>query len=751
MTKIYRKNMITKKLFKRNILFAFKIAFIGFLFIIAYLNFKSNALESIALQQFLPVQWYWEYKNPALREQLPLYKEISAINIDEATSATHVQSVDYFLNWRRSNANSESIRFSTSKQINTLNVHNLKVAFIYKTGTKPGNIQSNPIIVNEKAIFPTTDDYLIAINASTGKLIWKIKTDTRPAPRGLTFWAGIGGLAPPRVLFAAGDHLYAVSPDDGSPILDFGDHGRAGNGRSMTAPVISNNVIAYPVISNDKRAPSVQGIDLISGKLLWEVSLRKNVGSEYLRYGVEYNLKGGNPWSGLSADTNRGIIYITTGDAQPTSVGINRPGKNDYANSIVAINIITGKIIWSFQEISHDLWDKDIPAPPVITSIYKEGKKIDVVVAFSKHGNTIILDRMSGRPIFPWRLKRAPISNVPGEHTAEYQPDVQIPEPFSKQEFSINDITNIGIKNHDSVLSVVRKGNTGFFPPPEEGKEAIFFNISGGAEWPGASVDPFKGVAYLASNETAFRMSLINTTSFNNEAFEKITGRDSYISRCSGCHGVNHEGGDQVPLLYGITNRASLSTIQDTIKNGRKNMPSFSHIHEDELFRILNYLKQVDLINKNIISNKNSADKYRYIFAGWRSLLDYEGFPGNKPPWGWLNAINLNTGKIIWRTPLGDDDRLLKRGFKNIGTQNIGAPVATSGGLVFCSGTSDKKIRAFDSLTGKELWSYLLPAYGSAAPTIYEIKGKQFILIPATGGNGVVKGEPADTFVAFSL
>jgi len=151
------------------------------------------------------------------------------------------------------------------------------------------------------------------------------------------------------------------------------------------------------------------------------------------------------------------------------------------------------------------------------------------------------------------------------------------------------------------------------------------------------------------------------------------------------------------------------------------------------------------------VSGLDIEKRYRYQFAGWRKLLDYEGYPGNKPPWGWLNALNLSTGKIVWRVPLGEDYELAKRGLKNIGTQNLGAPVATAGGLVFCAGTSDKKFRAFNAETGKELWAYKLPAYGSAAPTIYEVRGKQYILLPATGGYGTIRGEPSDTYIAFSL
>jgi quinoprotein glucose dehydrogenase len=303
--------------------------------------------------------------------------------------------------------------------------------------------------------------------------------------------------------------LYSLNANTGELIDSFGYKGRLWQGLGYVAPVISDDTLISATVSySDNFFPSINAYNVLTGKLIWNCKLISKPPGLSLPF--EYQIRGANPWSGMSLDSVNKILFVVTGNAQPEGNGIKRPGNNDYANSLVAINVKTGKIIWSFQEVSHDLWDKDISSPPILTTIVVGRKKIDVVIAPTKHGNTLILDRISGKPIFPWRLKKAPYSNIPGEHTAEYQPDVQSPEPFTKQIFSYDDITDIGKQNFDDIKNKIDKSNIGFFPPLEEGKEAIIFNVSGGANWPGASVDPSKGIMYTAASETTFRLSLMN-------------------------------------------------------------------------------------------------------------------------------------------------------------------------------------------------------------------------------------------------
>lgn len=676
--------------------------------------------------------------NSPNRNGLPKYKTINPINTNELTKSKYIYSSDYYKNWFRSNSNNESIRYSSLDQINKSNVKNLKVAFTFHSG-HPENIQANPVVINKKAFFPIGDDYLGAINAKTGELIWKIKTASKPAFRGLTYWQGDKDHSP-RLYFPAGNNLWAISPENGNPIMEFGDKGKAGSGKSLVAPIISNGVIAYPTILQKKQYPKIDGLDVLTGKKIWSTQIAEENDSK---------MKGGNPWSGISSDDRNGILFVVTGDAHPEGIGISRPGKNKFANSVIALNIKNGKILWCFQEIEHDLWDKDIAAPPVVTTIKRFGEKIDVVVVPTKMGNTIILDRYSGKPIFPWRLRLAPESKLPGEITALYQPDVQTPEPFTKQSFSYDDIANLSKKKYAQIKEKINASNIGFFPPPEENKDSIILNVSGGAQWPGASIDPLNGIMYVASNETAFKISAIKTEKLISPLLKVTKEFNLYKKNCSSCHGENREGGFG-PNLINISKKMDQNEIFSTIKNGKKSMPSNTHLSGNEIRNITTFLSKADKSSLQYYLSKIGLTHHTFI-PRIKDFLDEEGYPANKPPWGMLIALNLNTGKIIWKKPLGDDLILSKRGLKNVGTRNLGGAVATAGGLIFCAGTTDNMFRAFDKDSGNELWKFQLNAYGSAPPTIYEIDGKEFILLPATGGNSDIHGNASDEFIAFSL
>jgi len=565
---------------------------------------------------------------------------------------------EYFQNWNRSNGNSESVRFSSLDQINKSNVKNLKIAFIYHSKAL-GLMEANPIIANDKIIIPLPSNEIVAINATSGILAWKIKTDSLPAFRGLTSWTKSGLDA--KIFFTTKSYLYSISASNGNVNKEFGREGKVFIGNSVLPPIIYNDTIVCATTFSKKNPPAIKAFNLFTGKPKWVKNLQDNSESN----------PGGNPWGGMSADIQRGIVYFVTGDPSPSAIGINRPGDNVNSNSLIALDIKSGKILWSFQEIKHDIWDKDIASPPIVTTIFKDNKKIDVVVVPTKHGNTIILDRITGNPVFPWTLKKAPPSELPGEFSSPFQPEIILPEPFSKTEFNISDINSFD-NNLEYLKSVVKKSNIGFFPTFDTKKSAIFFNTDGGAQWPGASVDPFRQVIFIASSEIAFKASV----------------RDKY-EECKS-----------------ILNKFRCS---------------------------ISYFK-----------------KYRYI-GEIESFKDLNGYPANKPPWGYLTALKLNTGKILWKVPLGRNLDLEKNGNKVMGAKNIGAPVATKSGLIFCAGTYDKFFRAFDASTGKILWEFKLPSHGSAAPTIYQINGKEYILLPAAGYGAVKNNKIEDSYIAFSL
>ncbi|MDC1092961.1 hypothetical protein OAS35_02510, partial [Pelagibacteraceae bacterium] len=370
--------------------------------------------------------------------------------------------------------------------------------------------------------------------------------------------------------------------------------------------------------------------------------------------GKRYDYSGGNPWGGFSLDEKRGIAYITTGNAGRYFNGVNRPGRNKYANSIIAIDIINKKKIWDFQEVRHDIWNLDIPATPILGSITKNNEKIDVVIALTKLGNTIVLDRETGKPIFDFHLKKAPKSKIPGEKTNFYQPNLKLPEPFSKQIFNLDEVTNINQKSKNYILKKIKNHNYGFFQPYELGRKNVQFNFHGGAEWPGGSFD--------LKSETLF-------VTASNIAWETE-------------------------------------------------------------------------VRMNKKKNKFSAEPYYKFNSSFKRLLDEEGYPGSKPPWGTITAINLKNGKIKWQKPFGEYEKLSNTGVPITGTENYSGVTGTEAGILFATGTLDKKFRVFDSDNGKELWSYTLPFIGSSPPVTYQIDDEQYVLVNSTGSFSLKKGYP---------
>ena len=601
---------------------------------------------------------YWKVEDPTVREKLPKILNINGKkdNFKPGTSLDLLEK--NFSNWTRSHGGYSSMRFSSLKKINKSNVHKLKVAWTYKSNDGKKSIQANPVVKDGLIYFPTPGNFIVCLDAATGEQVWKFKVSKGfwAAKRGLLIWNSKRDDLT-KLIFTNDDQLFVLNAKTGKPINSFGKNGVIKIGSSPTVPTIIDDEL---IIGTTK--PSIEVYDLYSGDLKWKFYLR-NIDKEKLNHRDFY---GGTPWGGISADTDKGIIYITTGNPAPHFVGITRPGKNPYSNSVIAFDIKNKKVLWYFQETCHGLWNFDIAAPPILTTIKKDNKRIDVVVAVTKLGNTLILDKHSGEPIFNYEKILVPTSKIPGEKTCEYQPSFKIPEPFSRNVFKKEDVTNRTAEDRKYVMSQVENSNYGFFTPHELNKFTISYNINGGAQWTGGSVDPYNNILFVSANEAAFKI-----------------------------------------LVSGS-------------------------------------------------SDLNKVLDYKTNFIKEEKLVDLKGYPGIKPPWGTLTAINLNNGKIIWQVPLGYFEELKKSGVADTGTANFGGPTATLGGLVFVGGTLDKLIRAFDSETGNELWSHKLPFIGSAPPTVYEVNGEQYIVIPATGGSTLQRMYPdrvksGDTYVSFKL
>ncbi len=693
---------------------------------------------------------YWQVEDAAARAKLPEYKTIPAAKPNELTPANGFPKPETFLNWQRSLGDAGSRRYSGLTQINRDNVKQLQVAWTYHSADGTGNIQCNPIVVDGVMYAPTVGRFIVAVNAETGLEIWRFKPELpkrlgledAPARRGLVYWPGENGHEA-RIFFACGKWVYAVTPKEGKPVAEFGENGRVPLPMGGTAVgAIFKNVFVIPGFDRD-----VFGYDVYTGKLLWQFHTIPQPGEPGYETWDRTD-EGANCWGGMALDDVRGIAYIGTGSPKPNFLGMRHRGDNLFGNCLLAIDVMTGKRLWHFQEIPHDIWDLDVPAPPNLVTIMRDGRKIDAVACVTKIGNTLLLDRVTGKPIFPFRFRRAPTSTIPGEQTAPYQPAVELPEPFTRLTFTADDLTPRSEEAHDFVKDKSKSLQYGFFPPMSDRKVTVYYGIHGGAEWTGSCVDAENGHLYVSASEIPWLMSLIvNDEPPYNPKATPTPGEKIFLQNCAQCHGPDRMGVGVAPPLRGLRHRMKDEEVIALWKTGRGAMPIPPPMTEQEQKALLDYLF---LRDRSTTMPAAKPERPSFVQNSWLRFLDQDGYPGNKPPWGTLNCLDLNTGKLLWKVPLGEYDELTKQGVPKTGTENFGGAIVTAGGLVFCGGTRDIKFRAFDKTTGAELWSAALPWGGFAPPMTYEVKGRQYVVIPATGG-GKLGGPMGDAYVAFAL
>ena len=723
----------------------------------SYLLDLYNSIDSVQLSiDINPISYsIYQDKNTlpkddkTARDKLPEFAVIPGLE-PTYTNHTKIDLVD-FNTWRRSNADDYSSKYSQHSQINRSNVQRLELAWIYHSGENKwdNNVEANPIFASGKIFAASPANFLISIDAATGRENWRTYIPEL-ARRGLLWWPG-NEKHEPRLFVPSNEGTYAINPENGKIIKDFGRGGRVGNA-SLIAPVVDDNMLIVAALG---LPPSVEAYNVETGTLIWKTGLLKANGftspDADQRSATDFRIGGGVPWSGMSLDKGRSKLYVSTGNPRPSLYGATRPGRNEYSSSIVCVETKSGAISWSFQEVAHDLWDFDVPSPPVLLTINRNGRPIDVVATVTKIGNTILLDRDNGKPVFDYRLKKAPVSDVPGEDTWPYQPAVELPEPFMKQVFDPSDITDLSEAQTNSVKRKLRDAKFGFFMPPTINGKVALFGLHGGAEWPGAAVDEEAGVLYVTSNQYPWIIGLHYADKVNNPISSvDPVGDGLYNAKCAGCHGKDRQGyyereftGDlSYPSLVGITAKWNSIGLQK-FRADHVGLPVQDLITEDELATIVGYLRAAD----HISDERRSLS----ITHFWQLLLDNAGYPGSKPPWGLLSAIDLNNGKKIWQVPFGEYPELAKKGVPITGQPNFGGLLVTKGGIVVATGTIDKKIRVFDASTGNQLWEYELPAAGSAPPTTYEIDGTQYIIVMATGGIFAGFRDHSDAIVAFKL
>lgn len=774
--------------------------------------------------------------------------------------------------WPVYNGSPEGDHYSQLKQIDRANVQRLKVAWSFDTG-ETGGIQDNPLVVGRTLYAYTPTQKVVALDAATGRLKWKfdagVTGGTQPA-RGMSYWTDA---KEGRIFAGVMNFLYCLDPQTGKPITSFGESGRIDLRKDLrgdfekqsivltTPGIIYKNLIivggrnpeTHPAPPGDLRA-----FDVRTGKLVWSFHTIPHPGEPgYETWPTEAWKTAGaaNNWAGMALDRKLGIVYVPTGSAVFDFYGGDRLGDDLYANTLLALDAATGKPLWHFQGVHHDIWDRDFPSEPALFTVKRDGETVEALAQTTKQGYLYLFNRITGKPLFPIHEIPYPTSNVPGEVTSPTQPKPDAPEPFARQRLTEDMLTNRTPEAHAWALKMFRTfASDGQFLPFAVGKQTVIFpGFDGGAEWGGPAIDPATDILYVNATEMAWTGGLVEAHHSSN------VGEQVYQSQCAMCHGTNLEGAPPAfPSLVNVLSRLKVEKVTNNVKNGTGRMPSFPNIDDAQMKALIEYLRAgsstvrgdsgkeltsvpaqemtaraiADQAGAAVYANRcarchgahmegiapanpmligvgtrlskaqiidfvqsgtdqmpampdvrgadleallrymgvadgpttqasvaqgqgpeHAAEEYpdKFTFTGYHKFLDPDGYPAIAPPWGTLSAIDLKTGKYVWKIPLGEYPELARQGMKNTGTETYGGPIVTAGGLVFIGATVyDRKFRAFDSRSGKLLWEVELPFAGVATPSTYMINGRQYVVIAASGARDP-KGPAGGTYVAFSL
>ena len=673
--------------------------------------------------------------------------------------------------WRHYLGDAASNQYSPLDQINRDNVGGLVEAWRYDPGDAGDfdtMIPTNALVVKGVLYGLSARKNLFALDATTGEELWRHSFDKphegKGSGRGLVYWEGrdARGEDATWILVGLKHELFAIDALRGERVRTFGDNGVVDLRAGLDRPVdgLSVNVVAPGTLYGDlliqgfgtsefyDAAPGyIRAYHVPTGELRWTfrtIPAPGEFGADTWPDANRDKLGGANSWAGITVDSERGIAFVPTGSAAYDYYGGNRAGDNLFANSLVALDAATGERLWHYQFVRHDLWDRDLPTPPNLVTVQRDGEDIPAVSQATKSGHLFVFHRETGEPLFPIEEVAVTGRGVAGEHVPTTQPLPLSPPPFANQRF---EITDVAPESREYIADLIGgMATAGPYHLADESGLVIYPGLDGGAEWGGQSYDASTNTLYINTNEVPWYYRMVPTTDAGGG--NPFSVEFAYLHFCGACHGADREGaGDIFPSLKNIGDKYWPWEVWRIMRQGRGRMPALANEPWYFLLFPLYYLYTAD--ENEIAQRRTSGEITGYLTDGFHVLLDEYKLPGSRPPWGSLVAIDLDTGDIRWKVPLGDYPRALARGLSGLGAENYGGPVATAGGLVFIGATPDARLRAFDRSSGDLLWQAALPAAGFATPTIYEAGGRQFVVIAAGGGR--LDQPSGSAYVAYAL
>ena len=703
----------------------------------------------------------------------------------EASQATHLLWSDYA-------GGADAAQYSALAQINRSNVSQLRIAWSYPTSD--GNkYLFNPIVVDGTMYVLAKNNSIVAVDAATGRELWlhPINANTRLVTnRGINYWES-SDRSDRRLLFAADNFLQEIDARTGQSIVDFGQQGRVdlreGLGRgpesltlvqSTTPGRIFEDLLILGSATNEEYESGpgdIRAFNVRTGHLVWTFHTVPHPGE----FGYETwpkdawkTVGGANAWSGLSVDEKRGIVFVPTASPKYNFYGADRTGANLFGDCLLALNARTGKLLWYFQMVHHDIWDYDNGTAPMLLTVRHNGKMRDVVAQVGKEGFVWVFDRETGESLWPIEERPVPRSNMPGEVTWPTQPFPVKPPPFARQSFTVKDLSPFLEPGERDEFQKTIEGarNEGLFTPPGVSNTIEMPGNNGGANFQGAAVDPIHGKLFVISKDlpSMLKLELNPRESLREGSSPEERGRAVFQTNCRLCHGADLAGEPPaIPSLVGMGSRLSDDQVREVVSHGRGPMPAFSKLSGVELQTLLAYLMHPERAAATSTTEVAAIDptslppeKLRYR-SGFGFMFSRSGLPAIAPPWTTLTAYDLNEGTIEWQVPLGEVPELAAKGFRNTGSHfpKVG-PVVTAGGLIF-TGTRDRKVRALDSATGKVLWEAEVAAGLEGMPAVYEIDGREYVVFCAAAqattythdvpGHAALQASIPGAYIAFTL